>query len=98
MKRMRILIADNQPQVRFALRIALEQRPGLKTIGEAIDAEDLLEQSKMVCPDLVLIDWGLVTPMAELIRALRQVCRYTRVIILSSRQEARELALATGAD
>ncbi len=95
---MRILIADNQPKVRFALRIALEQRPGFKTIGEAVDAEDLLAQSKAICPDLVLIDWELLRPMADLVQALREICRYTRVIILSSRQEMREQALATGAD
>lgn len=95
---MRILIADNQPKVRFALRITLEQRPGFKTIGEAIDAKDLLAQSKLICPDLILIDWEFLNPMADLIRALREICRYTRVIILSSRQETREPALATGVD
>ena len=96
---MRILIADDQPKVRFAVRVALERRPGFKTIGEAIDAEDLLAQAKAVCPALVLIDWQLPgMPMQDLINALRQTCGNVRTIILSSRAETREQALATGAD
>ena len=56
---MRIMIADSQPKVRFALRVALEQRPGFKTISEAIDSEDLIVQSRVICPDLVMLDWEL---------------------------------------
>lgn len=96
---MRILIADHQPKVRFALRIALEQQPGFKTIGEAIDADDLLAQAKAVCPDLAIIDWELpALPMADLIHALRQHCRNVRVIVLSGRAETRESALEAGAN
>ena len=32
---MRILIADPQPKVRFALRVLLEQQRGLEVVGEA---------------------------------------------------------------
>jgi DNA-binding NarL/FixJ family response regulator len=96
---MRILIADNQPKVRFALRVTLERQPGFKTIGEVIDAADLLAQAKAVCPDLAIVDWELPgMTIAELIAALRQDCLHTRVIILSSRPETREQAMATGAD
>lgn len=96
---MRILIADNQPKVRFALRVTLERQPGFKTIGEVIDAADLLAQAKAICPDLTIIDWELPgMTIAELIDALRQNCRNVRVIILSSRAETREDALAAGGD
>ena len=96
---MRILIADQQPKVRFALRVALEQQPGFKTIGEAIDAQDLIAQALAVCPDLAIVDWGLPgMTIAKLIGALHQHCRNTRVIVLSSRAETREPALAAGAN
>jgi DNA-binding NarL/FixJ family response regulator len=99
MKAMRILLADQQPKVRFALRVALEQQPGFKTIGEAIDAQDLIAQALAVCPDLAIVDWGLPgMTIAKLIGALHQTCRNTRVIVLSSRAEMRELALAAGAN
>ncbi|MCI0478615.1 MAG: response regulator transcription factor [Anaerolineales bacterium] len=96
---MRILIADNQPKVRFALRVTLERQPGFKTIGEVIDAADLLAQAKAICPDLTIIDWELTgMTIAELIGALRHECHALRVIILSSRPETREQALAAGAN
>lgn len=96
---MRILVADNQPKVRFALRVALERQLGFKTISEAIDANDLLAQAQVGCPDLVIVDWDLpALPMADVIRALRQHCCNAYVIILSGRAEIREQALAVGAN
>ncbi len=56
---MRILLADDQPKVRFALRVLLERQPGLKVVGEISNADDLLAQMEADCPDLVLLSWGL---------------------------------------
>jgi DNA-binding NarL/FixJ family response regulator len=98
-KSMHVLIADHQPQMRFALRVALEQYPGDKIIGEATDAQDMMAQTRVTCPDLALIDWELPgMPMAKLIDALRQACAPLRIIILNSREETREQAIAAGAD
>jgi DNA-binding NarL/FixJ family response regulator len=96
---MRILLADNRSKVRFALRVLLEQRPELEIVGEAVDAEDLLTQVQVVCPDLVLLDWRLPsTTAADLLLALRGVCPDLHVIVLSERPETRRAALAAGAD
>ena len=101
---MRILLADDQPKVRFALRVLLERQPGLKVVGEATDAEGLLAQVKATRPDLVLLDWELpglaVSEPSEqgLLMALRRVCPDTFVIALSGRLEARQAALDAGAD
>lgn len=96
---MRILIADNQPKVRFALRVALEQRPGNKTISEAIDAADLIAQTHMECPDLALIDWELTgMPPSDLLAQLRETCDKVHTIVLSSRAETRGQAMAAGAN
>jgi DNA-binding NarL/FixJ family response regulator len=56
---MRILLADDQPKVRFALRVLLERQPGLKVVGEISDTDDLLAQTEADCPDVVLLSWGL---------------------------------------
>lgn len=96
---MRILIADDQPKVRFALRVALERQPGTKTVGEATDAVDLLAQARSVCPDLLLLDWELPEmPILELLSELRQICRRLKVIVLSEKSEAAQAALLIGAD
>jgi len=56
---MRILLADDQTKVRSALRLLLEQEPGLSIVGEVAEAEDLLAQVQKTQPDLVLLDWEL---------------------------------------
>lgn len=95
---MRILIADPQAQVRFALRILLEQQPGLEVVGEATSAGDLLARAAGHCADLVLLDWNLAGAMAGLLPALRRGCPGAGIIVLSGRPETREAALAAGAD
>jgi len=96
---MRILLADNQSKVRFALRTLLEQRPEMAVVGEAIDSSDLLTQAKVVCPDIVLLGWELHgLPATDLLSALREVCPDIYVIALSGRPETRQAALDTGAN
>jgi DNA-binding NarL/FixJ family response regulator len=96
---MRVLLADNQPKVRFALRALIEQRLGFQVIGEAVDASDLLAQANAACPDLVLLDWKLRGLAAvDLVPALRRVCPNAYVIALSGQSEARRAALDAGAD
>lgn len=96
---MRILLADSQPKVRFALRVLLERRPGIDVIGEAADAEQLLRQTQETRPDLVLVAWGLPGIEApDLLQALRGACSHVAVIVLSGRPEVRLAALTAGAD
>ena len=96
---MRILLADDQPAVRYALRVLLERQPGLEVIGEAADAAALLAQAEVLCPNLVLVDWPLpgASP-EELICGLHRVCPKVPIIALSGRPEASASALRAGAD
>ena len=96
---MRVLLADDQTKVRSALRLLLEQEPGLSVVGEAAEAEDLLVQVEVTQPDLVLLDWelpGLRTD--DRLSVLRALCPQLKVIALSGQPEARRAALSAGAD
>ena len=104
---MRVLIADDQPQVRSALRLLLRQEPGVTVVGEADDVERALALVDEQRPDLVLLDWelpdlrvvGPAKPAGDrLLPALRAHCPGARVIALSGRPEARQAALDAGAD
>jgi DNA-binding NarL/FixJ family response regulator len=96
---MRILLADSQAKVRFALRVLLERQPGVEVVGEVASADELLACAAVVCPDLVLLDWTVAGGMsAGLLQALRTNCPDVEVIALSGRPEARSAALAAGAD
>ena len=96
---MRILLADAQAKVRFALRVLLERQSGIEVVGEAASVEELLARTAASCPDVVLLDWNVAGPVAAgLLLALRCDCPNLGVIVLSGRPEARAAALAAGAD
>ena len=94
-----ILIGDAQPRVRFGLRLLLEQQPGWRVVGEAEDAQALLDRVRRGCPDLVLLDWELPgMPAQELLSVIRRSCPRLRVVFMSGRDELRHAALQAGAD
>jgi two-component system invasion response regulator UvrY len=96
---MRILLADAQTKVRFALRVLLERQPGFEVVGDAACAEELFAHTAVCCPDVVLLDWSVAGTAADgLMLALRRSCPGVGVIVLSGRPEVREAALAAGAD
>ena len=96
---MRILLADDQLRIRFALRALLSQQPELEIVGEAVEAQGVLAQAEATSLDLVLLAWELPGLSAlDLLRALRRVCPHAVVIVLSSRPEERTTSLQAGAD
>jgi DNA-binding NarL/FixJ family response regulator len=98
-EQMRVLIADDQPQVCSALRLLLMQEPDIAIVGEAEDLEQALEQIAGQRPDLVLLDWELPGQNSDsALVELRTVRPGLVVIALSGRPEARRAALAAGAD
>jgi DNA-binding NarL/FixJ family response regulator len=96
---MRILVADNQPKVRHALRVLLEHQPGLMVVDEVVEGEELLAQVEAAYPDLLLLHWRLRGRAAvDLLPVLRKVYPDVAVIILSGQSEVEAEALAAGAD
>lgn len=98
---MRILLADDQSEVRSALRLFLEQESQVQIVGEAVDVSELLQQVWGMRPDAVLLDWELtrngIAPRT-LLSALRTLRPNLKVIALSGRVESRQQALIAGAD
>jgi CheY-like chemotaxis protein len=98
-KRMRILIADDNPEVRSALKLLLEQEPLLAFVVEAHNTEGFLSILNDRCPAVVLLDWELPgLPQNDVFTTLRAYCPDMKVIAMSSQFEARQAALAAGAD
>jgi DNA-binding NarL/FixJ family response regulator len=94
-----VLLADDQPQVRSALRLLLEHEPGVTVVGEVGDAGTLRETMGPGCPNLVLLDWELPGMAgADTVRMLRSGCQEQGIIVLSGRPEACQPALVSGAD
>jgi DNA-binding NarL/FixJ family response regulator len=96
---MRVLLADDQPRVRFALRVLLGRQSDIEVVGEVTNADDLIGQVQAASPDLILLNWEL-PGLAEVgkLATLRKTCPGVAIIALSGRPEAREAALAANAD
>jgi DNA-binding NarL/FixJ family response regulator len=56
---MRIVVADHNTQVSYALRKLLEELPQFELIGEVADATTLIALAKAESPDLILVDSDL---------------------------------------
>jgi DNA-binding NarL/FixJ family response regulator len=96
---MRVLLADDQYRIRFALRALLSQQPELEIVGEAVEAHSALAQAEATQPDLVLLAWELPgLASLDLPRALRKVCPRAVIIVLSGHPEERAASLQAGAD
>jgi DNA-binding NarL/FixJ family response regulator len=96
---MRVLLADDQTNVRSALRLLLEQEAGLIISDEVSDFKELMASVMTRCPELVLLDWELPGGKNEkVIAALKAKCPELIIIALSSQPEAQREALDSGAD
>ena len=93
----RVLLADDNQNLRSALALLLETRLGATIVGEATTMERLLEQAAITHPDVVLLDWELPgKPEADRIVVVRSVAPGAQIIVISARPES--ACLAVGAD
>jgi DNA-binding NarL/FixJ family response regulator len=95
----RILLADDNPGLRSALRLLLETRLQVELIVEARDMEHVLAQVEDARPDVIILDWELPgRPIRERVSVLRTLVPHLKVIAFSARPESKEAALAEGAE
>ena len=96
---MRILLADERPKVRSAIRLLLEQQPESIVIDEVTSARELLELLRNSSPDILLLDWELSgsTPR-KLWTTLRALYPDLFIIVLNSKPQTRRAALKAGAN
>jgi DNA-binding NarL/FixJ family response regulator len=100
MKRLRLLLVDDQAMFREGLRTLLEVQPDFEIVGEAADGDEAVAQSIRLRPDIVLMDLRL--PVVNGIEATRRIAQSgapARVIVLTTFEEDVEIfaALRAGA-
>ena len=54
-----VLIVDDYPAVRSAIRIGLERYSGFSVCGEAVDGVDAIEKATKLKPDFILLDLSM---------------------------------------
>lgn len=100
-KTLRILLADDAPSVRQALRWLLEEVPGFVVVGDAADGETAVDLSRELTPDLVILDLELPCKHGfRVAQSLKAQVPGIRVLVLSGHGDVatRRLAIEMGAD
>ena len=99
-KRMRVLIVDDHALVRRGLAELIEREPDLEVCGEAVDADEAMQQVEAVRPDLVIIDLSLKSGHGiNLIKQIRTNHKNVKMLVSSMHDESlfAERAVRAGA-
>ena len=99
--RCRVLLADDTPEIRMLVRMALELAGGFEVIGEAKDGAEALHMADDQRPDAIVID--LAMPIMDGLEAIPQIKQRTpgsKILVLSGFDAAqmKKEAMAAGAD
>jgi DNA-binding NarL/FixJ family response regulator len=94
----RIVIADDQPSVRVAVRHQLELEEDLAVVAEATDGTEAVDQVGDALPDLVVLDYRM--PRSDGIEAARSIARShpdVAMVMLTTESDPGMVAEATRA-
>lgn len=82
--RTRILLVDDHPLIRQALRNILEKEPGLEVIGEAANGQEAIEIALESRPDVVIMDISMpVLSGIEATKRIKAECPCISILILT---------------
>lgn len=91
----RILLADDQPLIRHALRTLLDGESDLEIVGEAGNFLETIQFTRLLQPDLVLLDLALCDDKcAELLASLHRQQPAVRIVILTTIEDEEVIAQA----
>jgi DNA-binding NarL/FixJ family response regulator len=96
----KILLVEDQKLMRIGIKSLFSDYPEFEIIGEASSGREAVEKSKLIKPDIVLIDLGL--PDISGLEAIKQILEYNnniKVVVLTSHTTEEEViaALQAGA-
>ncbi|MFF4447331.1 response regulator [Streptomyces sp. NPDC001502] len=78
----RILIADDQEDIRSGFRLILDSQPDMTVVGEAADGESAVALARELRPDVVLADIRM--PRLDGLEVTRLLAPQTRVMVVTT--------------
>lgn len=90
-----VLIVDDAPLWRQALRADLERQPDIAVVGEAADGRQAVQLARRLLPDVVLMDLSMpVMGGVEATRLISQDLPGVRVLVLTQLEEDEDVVAA----
>jgi DNA-binding NarL/FixJ family response regulator len=85
-KHLRILVADDQPQIRRAVRVLIEaSRPEWEIIAEAADGREAIAKAEELHPDVIIMDISMPNLNGlEATKTIHQTFPSISILILTS--------------
>lgn len=88
----KILIADDHPILRQTLSTYLTHESEVQVVGEVGDTHTLLEEARLLQPNILLLDVNMPGPnILSTIAALRVHCPEARILVLSASKERKQV-------
>jgi DNA-binding NarL/FixJ family response regulator len=79
-----VMLADDHPFIRQALKILLETEPDMKIVAEASNGAEAVEFACKLQPDIVIMDIGMpVMNGLEATRQIKQKCPNVSILVLT---------------
>jgi DNA-binding NarL/FixJ family response regulator len=79
-----LVIADDHPLILAGITALIEDDPGLRLLGKAMDADGAVEQYLRLKPDVLLIDLNMPGGGLDAIARIRAVDAEARIVILTT--------------
>jgi DNA-binding NarL/FixJ family response regulator len=80
-----VLLVDNQVLLRGGIKLILQAEQDIEVVGEAANSGEAIDKAVALSPDVVLIESALPDGGGlAAIRAIKQRCAHTRILVLSS--------------
>lgn len=96
----RVLVSDDQQDLRAAVRLVLADNPELDVIGEAPDGASCLDHVRRTRPDVLIMDVSMPGGGPTLVRSVLDIHPDCHIIVFSGRADAatQEAMLEAGAE
>jgi DNA-binding NarL/FixJ family response regulator len=94
----KVLIADDDPLVRYGLVSLVDMEDGFSVIGQATDGTEAVEKTRSLNPDVILMD--IQMPFCNGLEATRKIKSEfpnKKIIIMTVHSEALNEAIVAGA-
>jgi DNA-binding NarL/FixJ family response regulator len=99
-ERLRVVLVDDTPEIRFLLRVGLEV-DGFEVVGEAVNGLEAISLAEAEQPDVVLLDLAMpIMDGLEAIPKIRAASSASKIVVLTAFDTAQmyEEAMSRGAD